>query len=251
MAVAAFAFDHQQVETQVVGQISRMLGTETAHSLHQIVQETQRKERDARALVVGVITLIFGATGLFANLQNSLNKIFEVEVSESAGAWAFLKTRIISFGVVLILGLLLLISLSLTALITLLNEWVSAQFSAAFMSAVFLINILTSFFIVVVLFTLIYKILPDAKLTWRSAFMGGVVATAFFKMGEQMLNLYFELAEPQSSFGAAGSLVLLMLWVSYSCMILFIGAEFSKVYQQVKFSHQIKPAEIAKKLDKT
>lgn len=247
MAIAAFAFDQQQVETQVVGTISKMLGTETAQNLNQVVQETQRRERDVWALIVGVLTLSFGATGLFAHLQNSLNQIFEVEVKKSAGVWAFLRARIISFGVVLILGFLLLISLSLTALITLLNEWVAARFSTVFLSAMFLINMLISFFIVTVLFTLIYKILPDAKLAWRSAFMGGVVATLFFKVGEQMLNLYFEWVEPQSSFGAAGSLVLLMLWVFYSCMILFIGAEFAKLYQQVKYDSDIKPAAIAKK----
>lgn len=245
-AVAAFAFDQRQVETQVIGKIGQMLGTETAQSINEIVQETQRKNRDVWALIIGILTLSFGATGLFAHLQNSLNNIFEVEVKESAGAWAFIKTRLISFGVVLVLGLLLLVSLSLTALITLLNEWISAQFSTMFSSVIFVVNILTSFFIVATLFTLIYKILPDATLAWRSAFMGGAVATVFFTIGEQVLNLYFELAEPESSFGAAGSLVLLMLWVSYSCMILFMGAEFAKEFQKVKYSRHIKPTEIAK-----
>lgn len=246
-AVAAFAFDQRQVETQVIGKMGQMLGTETAQSINEVVQETQRKNRDVWALIIGILTLSFGATGLFAHLQNSLNNIFDVEVKKTAGAWAFIKTRLISFGVVLVLGLLLLVSLSLTALITLLNEWISAQFSPVFSSVIFLVHILTSFFIVVILFTLIYKILPDAKLAWRSAFMGGVMATVFFKTGEQVLNLYFELAEPESSFGAAGSLVLLMLWVSYSCMILFMGAEFSKEYQKAKYSATIKPSAIARK----
>ena len=233
-AVAAFAFDQQQVETQVIGKISQMIGAETAQNINEIVQETQRQNRDLWALIIGVLTLSFGATGLFAQLQISLNHIFEVEAAQTTGAWSFVKTRLISFGIILMLGLLLLISLSLTALITVLNDWISSQFSSVFLSIIYLINLLVSFSIVTVLFTLIYKILPDTKIAWRSAFFGGIVATLFFKIGEHVLNLYFELAEPESSFGAAGSLVLLMLWVSYSCMILFMGAEFSKEHQKVR-----------------
>ena len=244
-AVAAFAFDQQQVETEVMGKISQMLGAETAQNIGEIVEETQRENRDVWAFVIGLLTLFFGATGLFAQIQTSLNHIFEVEVKETAGVWSFIKTRLISFGIILILGLLLLMSLSLTALITLLNDWISLSFSAVFSALIFVVNILISFSIVTVLFTLIYKILPDAKLAWRSALMGGIVATIFFKIGEQVLNLYFEMAEPESSFGAAGSLVLLMLWVSYSCMILFMGAEFCKEYEQDKYGHAITPSEIA------
>jgi len=247
-AVAAFAFDQQRVETEVMGKISQMLGAETAQNISEIVEETQRKNRDIWALLIGLVTLFFGATGLFAQLQTSLNHIFEVKANETAGAWSFIKTRLISFGVILILGLLLLMSLSLTALVTMLNEWISVQFSTLFLSAIYLINLLISFFVVTVLFTLIYKILPDAKVAWRSAFMGGIVATVFFKIGEQVLNLYFELAEPESSFGAAGSLVLLMLWVSYSCVILFMGAEFSKEHQKAKYGADIEPSNIAKKV---
>jgi membrane protein len=249
MSVAAFAFDQQQVETQVVGKLSQMLGAETAQNLNEIAQETQRKDRDVWALVIGLLTLSFGATGLFAHLQRALNQIFEVEVKESAGIWLFIKARLISFGVVLMLGFLLLISLSLTAVINLLSDWISAQFSPAFSLAIAVVNVLVSFLLTILLFTLIYRILPDARMAWRSAAMGGVVAALFFKIGEQALNIYFELAEPGSSFGAAGSLVLLMLWVSYSCMILLLGAEFAKAYQQVEQDKAIKPSEIAEKTD--
>ncbi len=246
MAIGAFAFDQQQVETQVIGKIGQMLGADTAESLNEVVQETQRNDRDVWALVVGILTLSFGATGFFAHLQRSLNKIFEVEVKKSAGWWIFLRTRIISFGVVLTLGLLLLISLTLTAMITILNDFITAQFSPAFSSVILVFNVVTSMSIVVLLFTLIYKILPDARIEWRCAFVGGVVATIFFKIGEYAMNTYFELAEPGSSFGAAGSLVLLMLWVSYSCMILFLGAEFSREYGRQKYGHDSEPSEIAK-----
>lgn len=249
MSVAAFAFDQQQVESQVVGKLSQMLGAETAQNLNEIAQETQRNDRDVWALIIGLVTLSFGATGLFAHLQRALNQIFEVEVKETAGVWPFLKARLISFGVILVLGFLLLISLSMTAILTLISEWLTTQFSPTFSSAILVLNIFVSLLLTVLLFTLIYRILPDVKLAWRSAFMGGVVATLFFKIGEHGLNIYFELAEPQSGFGAAGSLVLLMLWVSYSCMILLLGAEFSKSYEELVRRKRVKPTEIAEKTD--
>ena len=246
-AIAAFVFDQQQVEMQVMSKISQMLGAESAANISEIVQETQQQQRDVWALTIGVVTLFFGATGLFAQLQSSLNHIFEVGVKESAGAWSFIKTRLISFSLILILGLLLLMSLTLTALISLLSDWITLRFSELFTFVISLINFVISFSIVMSLFTLIYKILPDVTIAWRSALFGGVVATVFFKVGERLLDLYFELAEPGSSFGAAGSLVLLMLWVSYSCMILFMGAEFSKEYQKTRFSREIPPTEIGVK----
>ncbi|MGJ8619462.1 MAG: YihY/virulence factor BrkB family protein [Methylophilaceae bacterium] len=248
MSVAALVFDQRQIDDLVTNQITQVLGRDIARSLNEIVIDTQYKDTGKWALLVGMLTLSFGATGLFAHLQRSLNNVFDVEVSQSSGIFAFFKTRLISFGMVLILGLLLLMSLLLTAAISLLNDWISAQFSASFTVFVNIANILTSFSIVILLFTLIYKILPDANIHWRSSLMGGILATILFEIGEYSLNIYFNIAEPESSFGAAGSLVLLMLWVSYSCMILLIGAEYCKVYEQVKYNQTIIPSKIGKNI---
>ena len=246
IATASFVFDQQQVEKEVVSHLAQILGTETAENINDIVQKTQRKDRDFLAIIIGLLTLFFGATGLFAHLQRSLNKIFEVKVRKSASVISFLKTRLISFGMVLMIGFLLLISLSLTSIIVLLNDWIAIQISPSFSSSLVAINMAVSFSIIVTLFTMIYKILPDATIKLRSAVMGALIAAIFFTIGEHGLNYYFQLAKPQSSFGAAGSLVLLMIWVSYSCMILFIGAEFSKHYEKDRFNKKIKPTAIAK-----
>lgn len=246
MSVAALVFDEQQINDLVTNQISQMLGRDTAQSLNKIISETQKQERGQWALLVGLLTLGFGATGLFAHLQRSLNNVFGVEVSRSSGIFSFIKTRLTSFGMVLILGLLLLMSLLLTATISILNEWISTQLSASLTLLIKAANLFTSFSIVILLFTLIYKILPDANIHWRSAIMGGILATILFEIGEFSLNIYFSIADPESIFGAAGSLVLLMLWVSYSCMILLIGAEFCKVYEQDQYNETIIPSKIAK-----
>ena len=247
MAIAAFVFDQSRVEAEVLGHITNILGAQAAQNVNQIVTETQQGDRDTWAMIAGIITLLFGATGLFAQLQRSLNRIWEVEVKKSAGLLAFLKTRLISFSVILVIGFLLLVSLSLTAIINLLGEWISAQFSPSLATILSLVNMTFSFLTITALFTFIFKMLPDAIVSWRSAFFGGALSTILFTIGEYALNYYFKLAEPQSSFGAAGSIILLMLWVSYSCMILLVGAEFAKTHEQETSGLKSKPSVIAKK----
>ncbi len=247
MALAALFFDQAHVQDAVIGNLRTMLGADAASSINNIVMETQHENRDIWAFIAGLATLAFGATGLFSQLQKSLNRIFEVEVKKSTGWIKFIKNRAISFGLILIIGFLLLISLSVTTVISLFSDWVSNLLSIDWTILLIFINLCVSFIIITALFTLIFKILPDAYVSWRSALAGGMLSTVFFNGGEYALQYYFELAKPASSFGAAGSIILVMLWVSYSCMILFIGAEFAKIYAENHQGHKVKPDEIAKK----
>ena len=247
MAFAAIFFDQQRVEDEVLGHIRDMLGANTAQNVHQIVEETQKQNRDIWAMIIGALTLLFGATGLFVQLQRSLNRIWEVEVKKSAGWWKFIKSRLISFSLILMIGFLLLISLTLTAMITIFGEWISMRFSMDSARGLLILNAVFSFVSISALFSLIFKILPDAKVPWCAALKGGVLSTCLFTVGEYALSYYFEMAQPDSSFGAAGSVILLMLWVSYSCMILLIGAEFAKIMAQDEEGHKAKSTDISKK----
>ncbi|MEX1035918.1 MAG: YihY/virulence factor BrkB family protein [Sneathiella sp.] len=247
MAIAAVFFDHQRVETEILGYIGNILGREISLSIKEIVEETQRRDRDLWAMIAGIATLIFGATGLFAQLQRSLNLIWDAEISQNAGWRAFLKSRLISFGLILIVGFLLLISLSFTAFFTIFSDWFAAQFSPEWASWLMFFNSAFSLLIIITLFALIFKILPDVRVDWDVAFYGGIVSAILFSIGEYALNYYFKLAEPQSSFGAAGSIILVMLWVSYSCLILLIGAEFSKTYTRESKANRIFPDGMAKR----
>ena len=247
MSLAAIFFEQNAVENAVLGHIGNILGNEAQQNINDIVQETQRNNRDFWAMLVGVVTLAFGATALFAQLQRSLNHIWDVQVKKSAGWFAFVKTRIISFSLILIIGFLLLVSLVLTAIITVFGEWVSAQLSPEWSVGLTVINLLLSLSIISILFALIFKILPDAHVSWKPALMGGFFAAVLFNFGEQALNHYFELAKPGSSFGAAGSIILMMLWVSYSCLILLLGAEFTKTYEEITTGRKAKANGIAKK----
>jgi len=245
MALAAIFFDQQLVEQQVLGQIKKSLGADTAHSIGEIVKETQKGDRDIWGIVIGIATLAFGATGLFAHLQRCLNKIWEVEIKKSAGILKVIQDRLISFSLIIVIGFLLLISLSLTAALTMFGDWIAKAFSEEWLFVLYPVNFIISISIVCSLFSLMYKILPDAIVPWRAAIMGGLLSAILFTIGEAALNMYFEMAEPQSSFGAAGSVILLMLWVSYSCMIILVGAEFSKAYTQEKDDLHAKPSPIA------
>ena len=248
MALAALFFDQEQIETQVLNDISNTLGANTADSIEQIVESTQQEDRDRWAMIIGLATLFFGATGLFVQLQRSLNHIWEVEVKKSTELWDFLKSRLISFGLILVIGFLLLISLTITTALTVFGEWVASHFSPKWAFMLAFLNFGLSLLTITTLFTLIFKILPDAKVQWSVAFLGGALSAVLFTIGQYMMNFYFEWVEPQSSFGAAGSIILLMIWVFYSCMILTIGAEFSRTYAiETNNGRKTPPDDIAKR----
>lgn len=249
MAIAALFFEPQQVEAEVLGNIRDVIGENATRALVKIIEQTQTDNRGFWAMLVGGATLLWGAARLFVQLQRSLNNIWEMRVKKTARIVTFLKTRATAFGVILMIGFLLLVSLAITALLTLLGDWLAAHFSPALLTTVQIINAGISYLIIAVLFALIFKILPDAKVKWRSAFYGGIFSALLFTIGEHALTYYFKAAEPQSAFGAAGSIILLMMWVSYSCLILLLGAEFAKVYGEEKEGRKAETTEISERID--
>jgi membrane protein len=248
MGIAAIFFDQKSVEREVLGHIQNMLGVDAARSVGKIVDETQRNDRDVWAMVIGGFTLLFGATGLFAQLQKSLNFIWKVEVRKNVGFLKFIKHRATAFGIVVAIGFLLMVSLSVNAALSALGDWLETQIPAYWLFGLYALNMAVSYFIISFLFALIFKVLPDVRVKWKFSLVGGVFSATLFSIGEYGLNLYFKLAEPQSAFGAAGSVVLLMLWVSYSCLILLLGAEFTKACS-LEYDSKVKPSEIAKKTE--
>lgn len=247
ITIAAIFFDKQSVEDQVLGQIRSIMGWDVAQSINEIVDKAQSKDRDIWAFIIGIATLLFGATGLFIHLQHALNQIWEVEVKQSASVIKFLQDRATSFGIILAIGFLLMVSLVLTSFLTATSEWIASHYPDYFLYLFLTVDVGLSFLISAFLFGLIFKVLPDAHVNWKEAIFGGALSASLFTIGEYLFNLYFKIAEPQSTFGAAGSVILLMLWVSYSCMILLLGAEFTKIYAESLLGKKIKPTSIAKK----
>ena len=227
-SIGALAFSEAQVEREVLGYVNDLVGPDVARSVKEIVARSQEARQGWTAILIGLGTLLFAASGVFIHLQEALNQIWGVELKKSAGFVRLLKARLTALGMLISIGFLLLISLALTALLTLATNWLAGFLPGALLFVLSTLHFAVSLGAISVLFALIFKILPDIKLGWKAALKGGIVTALLFLAGEYGLSVYFDMAEPESAFGAAGSLILLMLWTSYSTLILLFGAQFTR-----------------------
>jgi membrane protein len=236
MAIAALAFDREYVKTELLKQIAQTFGSDIASTLETIIQNIQQQNRNTISMVIGIATLIFGATGLFSELQQNFNSILitktNKKTAEKTAIQNFIHYRLKAFAAVSAMGFLLIISLFITIILTILSTFFSNYLPGYLFILIKLGEFIASFFITTLIFGLMYKILTDAILDWKSALIGGAVASIFFTIGKTILTIYFSLSKPASAFGATGSIVLLMLWISYSCLILLFGAHFIKTYTE-------------------
>jgi membrane protein len=196
------------------------------------------------ASILGIATLLFGATGVFYQLQQILNKMWEVKPKPKQKILKLIKDRVFSFGLILAVGFLLLVSLVLSAALSALADWVAGNFSDSLNVVFKALDILFSFAIVTLLFASVYKFLPDAKISWKDVWIGALVTSALFVIAKFALGLYFGKSDPASTYGAAGSIILIMLWVSYAGLILLFGAEFTQVYAN-RYGKKIQPSDVA------
>lgn len=240
IAIAGLVFGHEAVQGEISEQVKSTLGSSAAESVEEIIAQASRQKTSVIATIIGVVTLILGSTGVFAELQTSLNQIWEVQVISKKKWLRSIKTKLFSFGLVLSIGFLMLISLLITTALEAIGGKINENLSDVMMIVFRILNFVVPFGVITVLFALIFKILPDAKIKLRDVWVGAMVTTLLFILGKFALGIYFAKANPASAYGAAGSIVLIMLWVSYSCMILFFGAEYTK--QHATFhGHEIQP----------
>ncbi|MBN3519069.1 YihY/virulence factor BrkB family protein [Algoriphagus lutimaris] len=223
-------------------QFKNVLGPDNAKIIQEMILSTELSDKNILATVVGVGTLLFGATGVFYHLKVSLNQIWELKLTDEITWYKLAKDRLISFGFVLVLGFLLLISFILTALISILSEFLSGELPEFVIYLAFTLDWVLSISVITFLFALIFKYLPDAKIRWKTVWVGAFLTAILFVAGKFLLALYFGATNPGSTYGAAGSLILILLWVSYSCLIFFFGAEFTKVFS-IKYGYGIIPYE--------
>jgi len=249
IAVAGLAFGQEAVQGEISQHIKSALGNDAAVSIETIIAKASEQKTSILATIIGLITLILGSTGVFTELQTSLNQIWGVKVVVKKKWLKTLKNKLFSFGLVLSLGFLMLISLLLTTGLEMLSENIKTGAPDFLVFLFRILGFVLTFVIVTILFGLIFKILPDAKIKFRDVWIGAMVTTLLFILGKFGLGFYFAKASPSSIYGAAGSIVLIMLWVSYSCMILLFGAEFTKQYMLFHGRAIIpeKTAEIVKK----
>jgi membrane protein len=209
-------------------ELQALVGTQAAQAMQSMIQSASKPSQSLTATLVGLITLLIGASGVFGQLKDALNTIWEVRPKPGLGIRGFVRERLLSFGMVLVIGFLLLVSFLLTALIDAFGHWISVYLPAPWLWGG--AGIVGSFAVVTLLFALIFKVLPDVKIAWKHVWIGAATTGLFFECGKFGIAFYLGRESATSSFGGAGSVVLLLLWVYYASCILLFGAEFTKVY---------------------
>jgi membrane protein len=240
--LAGYFFGAEAVTNQISTQIGGLVGGSTAKDIQEMVANASKSSGTVLSTVLSVATLLFGATGVFYQLQQILNKMWEVQPKPKQKIVKLIKDRVFSFGLILVIGFLLLVSLVLSAAVTSVSEWFSSNVSEGLVVLFSALDIILSIGVVTLLFASIYKFLPDAKIRWRDVWIGAFLTSVLFVIAKFLLGLYFGHSNPGSTYGAAGSIILIMLWVSYAGLILLFGAEFTKVYADT-YGTKVQPSE--------
>ena len=229
IAVAGLALGAQAAQGKIVAQLSGLLGAEAAQAIQTILEKASHHGRGVVATVVGFATLIVGATGVMIELQDALNTVWKVVAKPGRGLKGIIRDRLLSFGIVLGFGFLLLVSLVLSAAVALIDSWVGG-FIPGWVIVGYVLSYGLSLGLVALVLAAIFKILPDVKIAWRDVWVGALVTSVLFHVGKFGISLYISKASVASTFGAAGSLAVLLVWVYYSSQIVLFGAEFTRVY---------------------
>jgi len=243
VGLAGWFLPGRVVSGHLTRELQGLVGYQAAQAMQGMIESASKPSQSVTATVVGLATLLIGASGVFGQLKDALNTIWEVRPRPGLGIRAFVRERLLSFGMVLVIGFLLLVSLLLTTLLTAFSGWIGTflhlpdwLWGGA--------GLIASFAIVILLFALIFKVLPDVKIAWKHVWVGATATGLFFELGKFGLAFYLGRASTTSSFGSAGSVVLLLLWVYYASCILLFGAEFTKVYAAAH-GQRLQPSEFA------
>jgi membrane protein len=241
IAVAGFVFGREAAQGYLLGQIEGLVGEQGGQAIQAMVASASQSGSGVVGSVLGIAMLLFGAAGLFGQLQDALNTIWEVQPKPGRGVLGFLQDRFLSFSMVLGSAFLLLVSLvvsaALAALGSLFGDWQTSVVGQ-------ILNQFLSLAVVTLLFAMIYRFLPDAKIAWKDVWLGAVITAVLFTLGKVLIGLYLGHTSTASAYGAAGSLAVLLIWLYYSAQIFLFGAEFTKVYAN-RYGSRIVPAENA------
>ena len=243
IAIAALVYGEEAAQNQIVGQLQGLVGTDAAKSIQALIVSSSKPTEGTIATLISIALLFFGASNVFTQLQDALNTIWEVAPKPGRGIKGIVKDRILSFGMVLGIGFLLLVSLILSAVLAGLNDYLGRMMPGlGFLWPS--LNFFLSFGVITVLFALMFKFLPNVKITWGDVGIGAVITALFFTIGKSLIGLYLGNSSVGSTYGAAGSFVVLLLWVNFSAQIVLFGAEFTQVYAN-KYGSQIVPTKNA------
>ena len=218
------------IEGKIFFQLNNLIGAQAALEVQHIIQNMALNHDSSLATIIGIITLLIGATGIFGEIQDSINTIWGLKTKPEKGLIKMLLNRLLSFSMIIILGFLLLVSLILNVLLQAFFHDLKKLFSSDLIDNLFLVDQFLVYGIIVLLFAFIFKVLPDAKLLWKDVWVGAIVTTILFIIGKYAITYYLSTNKQITAYGAAGSLIIILLWVYYSAIILYFGAEFTQVY---------------------
>ena len=248
VAAAGLVWGEQPVRSELLNQIRELTGDAGAETVRTVLESTTISGQSIGSMILGIITLLFGATTVFAQLQSSLNQIWDVKtavktVTRRGLLWSLIRTRLLSLTLVLAVGFLLLVSLVVSAALAAFQAYLSRAFPGGG-TLWQILNFLVSLLVISVLIAMVYRVLPDVRLDWPDVWVGAVTTSLLFGVGKFLIGLYLGRASIGSSYGAAGSLVVFLVWVYYSSLIMFFGAEIPFVYAQDR-RNRVRPTELA------
>ncbi|MBL7835655.1 MAG: YihY/virulence factor BrkB family protein [Cyclobacteriaceae bacterium] len=230
LSIGSTLFDRADVQRELVSQVGLLIGSGSAMEIENILINAARHTDTWLARVIGIITLVVSATSVFLSLQISINQIWKIKPKPKRGFIKFLVNRLLSLTMVISIGFVLMVSLVMDTLIVMFQERLSDNLGGITLVIVTVLNVVMSFLFVALLFGLMFKMLPDAKIRWRDVWVGSLVTTALFTSGKFLIGLYLGNSSLNSAYGAAGSLVIILVWVYYSALIFLFGAELTYIY---------------------
>lgn len=244
ISLAGFFFGREAIQGQVFNEINGLIGNSAAAQIQDIIKNMELSGKTNTALVIGIITLFVGATSVFAEIQDSINIIWKVKAKPKRGWLKIIQDRLLSSSLIIGLGFLLIVTFVINGVLLSLNQWMQSYFPYITIVLFQFINIVISFAVITTLFGVIFKVLPDAKIAWKDVTYGAFFTSCLFMIGRYFIGLYIETTNTGLAYGAAGSLIVILVWVYYTAAILFLGAEFTRVYADFK-GNIIQPASYA------
>jgi len=244
ISFAGIFLGRDAVEGKLYGEMKNLIGGAAAAQVQSIIANLQHNDQTVVAAIIGVVLLILGATGVFTEIQGSINYIWSIRAKPKKGWLKFLTNRLISFSLVVSCGFILLVSLVINAVMELLNEKLQIYFKSVTIVAFYILNLVLIYAVITALFAIIFKVLPDATVKWKDAIVGAAFTALLFMLGKFLISLYIGKSNVGLTYGAAGSIIVILVWVYYSSLILYFGAEFTKIYS-IQHGAGIKPTQTA------
>lgn len=244
ISICGVLFGKEAIQGQVYGQIKGLVGGAAAIQIQDTIKNIHLTGNNIFATIISIIVLLIGATGIFGEVQDSLNKIWGLRVKTRKTWWKLIINRLLSFSLIISIGFIMMVSLLLNAIVSAFGHFLARYFSEFSVVLVQITDSVLTFVITTFLFSLMFKMLPDAKIKWKDVLVGGLITSIFFTLGKLAIGYYLGSSNIASVYGAAGSIMIIMVWVYYSSIILYLGAEFTKVYAKL-YGGKIFPNEYA------